>query len=134
MVAITITGSATAGEMLTLTCRVTVVEGLTVQPDVEWADPGDGPVIRDMNNVTVGSVMRSGSESTRVLEFSPLRTSHGGQYTCRATINVPLINISDLSNSSSQDVTVQSKSIHNILYEHIMGYVQYTCVQMHVHI
>ena len=123
MVAITTTGSATAGEMLTLTCRVTVVEGLTVQPDVEWADPGDGAVMSDVNDVTVGSVMRSGSESTLVLEFSPLRTSHGGQYTCRATINVPLIDISDLSNSSSQDVTVQSKSTHLIiiilLYEHI---------------
>ena len=98
--------------MLTLTCRVTVVEGLTAQPDVVWADPGDGAVISGMNDVTVGNVMRSGRESTIGLKFSPLRTSHGGQYTCRATINVPLINISDLSNSSSQDVIVQSKFTH----------------------
>ena len=109
VVTITTTGSAIAGEMLTLTCRVTVVEGLTVQPDVEWLDSVGSAVTSGMNDVTIGNVMINSRESTIGLKFSTLRTSHGGQYTCRATINVPLMNISDLSNSSSQDVIVQSK-------------------------
>ena len=92
--------------MLTLTCRVTVVEGLTVQPDVEWLDSGGGAVMSGVNNITVGNVMRNGSLG---LEFSPLHTSHGGQYTCRATINIPSIDVTGLNGSSSQNVTVRSK-------------------------
>ena len=125
VVTITTTGSAIAGEMLTLTCRVTVVEGLTVQLDVEWLDSGgSGAVMNGGDDVNVSNVMRSGSESTLDLKFSPLRTSHGGQYTCRATINVPLINISDLSNSSCQDVIVQSKFTHT--------YCTYTCISISI--
>ena len=108
VLAIDIAGSTTAGELLTLTCRVTVVEGLTVQPDVEWVDSG-GSVVTSVNDVTVGSVMRSSNVSTLVLEFNPLHTLHGGQYTCKATINIQSIDVSGLSGNSSQNVTVQSK-------------------------
>ena len=109
MVAIDTADSATAGEMLTLICRVTLVEGLTVQPDVEWMDSGGSAIMNGVNNVTVGNVSRSGRESTLDLEFSPLQTFHGGQYTCRAIIDIQSINVTGLSGSSSQNVTVQSK-------------------------
>ena len=95
VVTIDTVGTPTAGEMLTLTCRVTVVEGLTVQPDVEWVD-------------SVSIVIINGSESTLDLEFSPLHTSHGGMYTCIASINIPLISVIDLSNNFSENVIVQS--------------------------
>ena len=108
MVAITTTGSASAGDMLTLTCRVTVVEDLAVQPDVEWVDSGGSAVMSGVNDVTVGNVMRSGRESTLDLEFIPLHTSHGAHYTCSATINIQSIGISDLSGSSSKDIILQS--------------------------
>ena len=105
VVAISITGSTTAGETLTLTCKVTVMEGLTVQPDIEWVDSGGSAITSGVNDVAVGSVMRSGVESTLDLEFSPLHTSHGGQYTCRAIIS---IGVSGLSGSSSEDIIIQS--------------------------
>ena len=108
MLAIDIASSTTVGELLNLTCRVTVVEGLTVQPDVEWVDSG-GSVVTSVNDVTVGSVMRSSNVSTLGLEFSSLHTSHGGQYTCRATINIQLIGVTGLSGNASQNVTFQSK-------------------------
>ena len=104
----------TAGDMFILTCRVTVVEGLTVQPDVEWVDSGGNTVMSGVNDVTVGSVMRNGRESTLGLQFSPLHTSHGGQYTCGATINIQSIGVSGLSGSSSQNVTVQSKYCNEV--------------------
>ena len=102
------TGSSTAGEMLTLTCRVTVVEGLTVDPTVAWFDSDNNAVTSGVN-VTVGSVMRSGRESTLVLEFSPLHTSHGGRYTCIATILLPEIEVYALSGGRSLIIIVQSK-------------------------
>ena len=81
--------------MLTLTCRVTVVEDLAVQPDVEWVD-------------SFSIVIISGSESTIDLEFRPLHTSLGGMYTCIASINIPLISVIDLSNSFSENIIIQS--------------------------
>ena len=114
MVTIDTAGSSTAGEMLTLTCRVTVVEGLTVQPDVVWLDSGGSPVMSGVNDVTIGNVMRNGEESTRGLVFNSLHTSHGEQYTCRATVNVPLIGVSGLNGSSSHNVTIQSKHFSEI--------------------
>ena len=101
--------STAAGEMLTLTCRVIVVEGLTVQPEVEWVVPGGSAVMSGVNNITVVNVSRSGRESTLDLEFSPLRTFHGGQYTCRAIIDIQSIHVTGLSGNSSQNITVQSK-------------------------
>ena len=109
MVAINTVSVPIAGEMLTLTCRVTVVEGLIVQPDVVWLVSGGSAVRSGVNNVTVDDVMRNGSESTLGLEFSSLHTSHGGQYTCRAIINIQLIGVSDLRGNSSQNVIIQSK-------------------------
>ena len=106
MVAITPTGTSTAGSMYTLTCTVTVVENLVAQPTVEWLD-SDSMTVMSGSDITVGSVMRSGSMSTLTLEFNPLHTSHGGQYTCRATINIPNI-VTDLSNSAAMNIIVQS--------------------------
>ena len=98
-------GTPTAGEMLTLTCRVTVVEGLTVQPDVEWVDSGGNAVPSGVNDVTVGNVTISG---TLEMEFSPLHTSHGGMYTCIASINIQSIDVIGLTNNSSENVAAQS--------------------------
>ena len=109
VVSIDTNGSITAGGMLTLTCRVNVVEGLTVQPDVMWVDSGGSAVTSSIIDVTVGGVMRNGKESTLGLEFSPLHTLHGGPYTCIATINIEPIGISDLNGNFSQIVIVQSK-------------------------
>ena len=109
MVAINTVSVPIAGEMLTLTCRVTVVGGLTVQPDIVWLVSGGSAVRSGVNNVTINNVVRNGSESTVGLEFSSLHTSDGGQYTCRATINMQLIGVSDLRGNSSQNVIIQSK-------------------------
>ena len=84
MVAIAKTGLTTAGDVLILTCRVIVY---MEWPYVEWVD-SRGIIWLWIMNITVGNVMRSGREFTLDLEFSPLHTSHGGQYTCIATINI----------------------------------------------
>ena len=109
MVAVDTTSTTTAGEVLILFCRATVVEGLTVQPDVVWLDSGGSPVMSGVNHVTIGILMINDIEFILGLHFSPLHTSHGGQYTCRATIDIQSIGVSDLNGSSSHNVMVQSK-------------------------
>ena len=96
--------SGTAGNDLILTCNVTVVEYLTVEPTVQWS----GDSVGSGNGVMVGDTTHSGVMSMRTLTFSPLRTSDGSQYTCQADINIPSIDLRKTT-SEERNVLVQSK-------------------------
>ena len=108
-VIITSEGDPTAGNTYTLVCRVSVVKGLVVDPDVVWLDSNRMTV--SGLDVAVGRTSIEGSVVTRNLTFSPLHTSHGGEYTCQASILVSSTSIENLSNSSSTNITVQSMFI-----------------------
>ena len=99
----------TAGEEVQLTCNVSVVEYLTVQPTVEWSG---GSVDRG-NGVTESDTTHSGVMSMKTLTFSPLLTSHGAKYTCQADINIPSISLMKTA-SNSRDVMVESKSVTSV--------------------
>ena len=74
-----------AGESFTLACTVTLSEGDTGPPTIEWIS-SNGDFSGD-TDITQGAVTEDGvnpSMYTRTLDFN-LRTSHGGGYTCRAT-------------------------------------------------
>ena len=88
-VSITHHGSTAAGDVYTLTCNATVVENLAVEPGIQWRYTNGTTV--GGTNITVGAVMMTGNVSTQNLTFSPLRTSHGGQYICKANVYVPAI-------------------------------------------
>ena len=77
---VTSKGDPIAGSTYTLVCQVSVVEGLVVDPDVVWLD-SNGTAVSGVN-ITVGGPSIEGSVFTRNLTFSPLHTSHGGDYTC----------------------------------------------------
>ena len=106
MIDIHSSGASTAGQTHTLTCTAIVIENLVVEPTLEWLDTDRHVVGGD--DITVGSPVTMGTNTTLTLTFSPLHTSHGGRYTCRASINIPAISLSN-SNEVS-DVVVQSKS------------------------
>ena len=72
-----------------------MVSGLVVLPDMKIVSP----------NSTVISVMNSSSVE---YVFSPLRTSHGGQYTCTAAVSIPQAGITDLTTSVTEDIIVAS--------------------------
>ena len=108
-------GNQTAGNAYTLVCRVSVVESLVVDPDVVWLDSNRMTV--SGLDIAVGRPSIEGTVVTRNLTFSPLHTSHGGEYTCRASISVSSISIENLSNSSSTNITVKSMLIcHQIMF------------------
>lgn len=68
----------TAGEVFTLTCTV-----ISDRPPVmKWVGKGIGS-----EGVTVHSQVVSGYNSTMVIEFHPLHTSHGGIYSCISTVS-----------------------------------------------
>ena len=70
-----------------LTCTVTVIEGITLPVTVEWVG-SDGDVVTSEENKMVGEVEVQGTVSTLSLSFSPVFSSDGGSYTCRAAISV----------------------------------------------
>ena len=108
---VTSKGDPIAGSTYTLVCQVSVVEGLVVDPDVVWLD-SNGTAVSGVN-ITVGGPSIEGSVVTRNLTFSPLHTSHGGDYTCRSSISVSSISVSSISLSSSNltHIIVQSMFI-----------------------
>ena len=105
---VTSKGDPTAGNTYTLVCQVGVVEGLVVDPDVDWLD-SNGTTVSGLD-ITVGGPSIEGSVVTRNLIFSHLHTSHGGDYTCRASISVFSIS---LSSSNLTRITVRSMFICN---------------------
>ena len=104
------TGNSTAGEVYTLNCTATVVENLVVVPTIQW-EYSNGSAVEGGSTSTLSDMVTSGNTTTHNLTFSPLQTSHGGEYTCRAIINIPSISISGLNSSKSTDVVVQSKTL-----------------------
>ena len=77
---ITAGGNPTLGQPYTLTCNVSVVSRVTGSPTVQWVGPGSSTPIATVGDFTVGST------SPYTLIINPLRQSHAGQYTCRATV------------------------------------------------
>ena len=70
-----------------LTCNVTVVQYLTVEPTVQWS----GGSVGSGNGVMVGDTTHSGVMNMKTLTFSPLRTLHTALYYCEGIINIPMI-------------------------------------------
>ena len=79
LVSITAGGNPTLGQSYTLTCNVSVASG-SGPPSVQWVGPGSSAPIVTGGDFTVSST------TPYTLTINPLRQSHGGQYTCRATV------------------------------------------------
>ena len=96
-----------AGQFLSLTCRVDVVEYLTVSPQVEWRQPDGSAVTNTGNPSKRDNVEVMGRVSTHNVSFSPLLTSHAGEYQCRASITLLSVPQS-FTNGHSTSVLVRS--------------------------
>ena len=106
-VTVTPSGSSTAGSPYTLTCTVMVVNGLVVVPQVMWLKNGGSVVVGNGISVTPGVV--SANTTTLTLQFNPLHTSDGGQYSCIANVSLPVVSITSLYSTTSYTTIVQSK-------------------------
>ena len=94
--------TVTAGNPLTVQCTMTVIPYLAVQPTVELLGP-DGSVLAITNmNLMVNHTL------------DPVRTSHAGQYTCRASVVIASVSV-DVSGQRSSTLTVRSKSLADIV-------------------
>ena len=106
-------GSNTAGGTYTVTCVVTAESSPTA---IEWMDSQGGTIVSG-DGITLGDVTIEDNTTSFSLQFSPLRTSHGGKYTCQATV--------DFENTSgSVDVNVQGELTVKLLIHVEVGVLQ----------
>ena len=100
-------GTPTAGETFSLTCSVTLEDGgpLTEDLTVQWEAPVDIYINSEIQVVTGGN--HSTGTRTTELQFTPVRTSHGGQYTCKATTTTG-------TDMAPVALTVQSERLINL--------------------
>ena len=96
-----------AGQMFNLTCTVTTVDGLQNVPTAEWLD-ASGHEVTTGGDIIVDSAVTLGTTTTLALRFSPLRVSHGGEFTCRAALTSPAPPL-HLTKSAEWDVIVDSE-------------------------
>ena len=96
-----------AGTVFTVTCEVELVSEVDtpVNISIEWAGP-DG-VTPNADNIAVKDATTNVTITTSSLQFSPLRTSDGGQYTCTGSVKTGSVDL-DVKNSNSSVVNVTS--------------------------
>ena len=98
-VSIMSSGPSTAGLPHSLTCSVIVVPGLVAGPTLTWEGRGVG-----QDGVELSG---EASSSPLSLSFTQLLTSHGGVYTCTASLTISEARV-DISGSNMTTVAVQS--------------------------
>ncbi len=98
-VRISSSGSTTAGEMYAVTCDVSLNQNLRQAPVIEWVGPS-GLVLND-NSLDDMLLSSSSLSTTLTLSFTPLHTSHGGSYICRAIVIDTDANLQISSNNTS---------------------------------
>ena len=73
---------------------------------IQWTGPDGGTP--DGDNIVIGSPTTTSNVTTGRLQFSPLRISDRGQYTCTGRIAATSVGV-DISSSDSTTVTVTSE-------------------------
>ena len=92
-----------AGQSHTLSCFASTQDHVVVVPVLNWESVGA------RSGVLEGQQMdTSNTAARRSLTFNPVRSSHAGQYTCRARTVIPQASI-NLNSSAEQNVSVRGK-------------------------
>ena len=106
MLSITSEGMAVAAQNYTLICTATRQLALSVTPEVQWLDSA-GNQLDSEEGITI-TVLTTGNETVAELDFNPLKTSNGGQYTCRAILESNAA-LAPLNKTATVSVVVQCK-------------------------
>ena len=106
MLSITSEGMIVAGQNYTLICTATRQQALSVTPEIVWLDSA-GNQLDSEEGITI-TVLTTTNETVAELEFNPLKTSKGGQYTCQAILESNAA-LAPLNKTATASVVVQCK-------------------------
>ncbi len=100
------TTQPTEGYDYILSFTATFIDGLEATPSIVWLGP-DGSPVRNGSDITVNMVT-VGNKRRLSLNFLPLNSTHGGEYSCNVSVNVPYLNVK-LSKAVGWSLVVTSK-------------------------
>ena len=95
--------ASVSGLNRTITCTVTVVEG--VSPSLVMVEWSGGDSLSDSPRVTISDQTNDGLQYTRIVTFSPLLSDDSGQYTC----SVSVMGFDEADNSADVTIMVDGK-------------------------
>lgn len=110
--------TALHGQDYTLVCTVTVIEGITLPVTIEWLHSNGSAVANErivIQNNTVSLI------TTLTMTFTPVLTTDGGDYSCRATINVPWMDEQPPPRTARVHIPVTSKATFHCGYDIIIA-------------
>ena len=114
-------GTPIAGQQFSLICNITKATAeLTNSPTAQWMDSNGQPVTSTNGSITV-TITNTDLPTVHTITFSPLRTSQGGQYTCRGTIQSPLLT-NPATVSITENVAVTGKGYYRISSKNSAGF------------
>jgi len=94
---------AIAGQTINVTCTVNRGSNVLETPNVQWLGPGVNLLLSESGGIMVDdTTMVNSSTFSRTLRFTPVRTSHGGLYTCQSMADSVTV-------TEAVNLTVQSK-------------------------
>jgi len=96
---------AVSGQELTLTCTVTVVDGVESNVTISWTGPLSSSPLSSSPRVTISDQTNNVVVYTRTVTFSPVLNGDGGQYNC----SVVVTGFDEASNFDDVMVLVNSK-------------------------
>ena len=111
-------GTAVSGGVLNLTCSVNV----SIPPVVQWIYPNNTVITNSIRWINVGPPVRAGNITNLTLTFSPLLTSHGGQYTCQSRVDE-----ASSARNFTRNVTVQSELVYTPC-THFYSNINFVCI------
>ena len=98
-VSVSLRQNPTLGQPYTLTCNVSVANGVTGTPSVQWVGPSSSAPIVTGGDFTVSST------PPYTLTINPLRQSHAGQYTCQARVQ-------NVTNTTTVSLVVDGMTVY----------------------
>ena len=111
---VSVVGTPIAGQRYSLNCNITDIRSaLKSSFTAQWIERDGRPVTSTYSSIreTTTNTDRS---TIHTITFSPLRTSHGRQYTCRGSATTPLL-LRTTFHHITWNVLVASKGYHRIL-------------------
>ena len=100
------------GQPYTLACNVEVVEGLVVQPIVQWLNSTSNEPLAG-NGITVGALQIFGSTTSLTLTFDSLSVSDLREYICQGCVSIQKVFIQNHCASTRLCITLERKCANN---------------------
>ena len=118
-------GSTEVGQPLNITCTVTVVEGLVVQPTVAWIKMDDIS-LGDINELTIPNItVIEGGVTNVTIVLEPVKFEHGGIYYCMGMFNVSEITNDAQAESDVFNLIVDRKCLYLCAFNFDLLYSSY---------